>query len=81
MEVTGTAHPEGTGVMAEPAAAGHDKWLAYYSRGFTPWDSRAPCSQLQAGLEAQLVGALGGFGGVGARQVQCRYRHFFYSTL
>ena len=28
-----------------------DKWLAYYRRGFTPWDSRKPCSQLQAGLD------------------------------
>ena len=26
------------------------KWLAYYQRGFTPWDSHAPCSQLVAGL-------------------------------
>ena len=30
--------------------AGHDKWLSYYQRGFTPWDSHAPCSQLLAGL-------------------------------
>ena len=27
-----------------------DKWLEYYQRGFAPWDSHAPCSQLVAGL-------------------------------
>ena len=27
-----------------------EKWIAYYQRGFAPWDSHAPCSQLVAGL-------------------------------
>jgi SAM-dependent methyltransferase len=37
--------------MASDAAVGQvDKWLAYYRRGFAPWDSHAPCSQLVAGL-------------------------------
>jgi hypothetical protein len=31
--------------------ANDGRWLDYYRRGFTPWDSRKPCSQLQAGLD------------------------------
>ena len=36
-----------------------EKWLSFYSRGFTPWDSHAPCSQLVAGFSFDQ-GVLGG---------------------
>ena len=44
--------------IAEEAGSAHVKWLSYYDRDFTPWDSHAVCSQLAAGLTFDFASML-----------------------